>query len=195
MATSIPRGEYVPTADQRCVMRASWTDYEALDAMRGESARPRITYLDGAVELMSPSTDHEQIKSQLGALLESYCNAQRIKIKPVGSWTIKDRTVDAALEPDECYWIGSAPKARPDLAIEVVWTSGGLDKLEVYRRLAVAEVWFWIDRVISVHVLGPEGYEARVRSEQFPRLDLAVFAELAVLADFNEAIDRARALP
>jgi hypothetical protein len=25
----------------------------------------------------------------------------------------------------------------------VIWTSGGIDKLEVYRRLRVREVWIW----------------------------------------------------
>jgi hypothetical protein len=32
------------------------------------------------------------------------------------------------------------PPQVPDIAIEVVWTSGGIDKLEVYRGLDVPEV-------------------------------------------------------
>ena len=66
---------------------------------------------------------------------------------------------EAGCEADECYIFGPRPrdKARPDLAIEVVWTSGGLDKLEVYRRLEVGEVWFWKDGVIAVHVLDRDG--------------------------------------
>jgi Uma2 family endonuclease len=43
---------------------------------------------------------------------------------------------------DECYGIGEA-KNIPDLAIEVTVTSGSIDKLEIYRRLGVSEVWFW----------------------------------------------------
>jgi hypothetical protein len=31
----------------------------------------------------------------------------------------------------------------PDVAIEVIWTRGGLDKLDVYRGLGVPEVWTW----------------------------------------------------
>jgi len=27
---------------------------------------------------------------------------------------------------------------RPNLAIEVIWTSGGINKLEIYKRLGVA---------------------------------------------------------
>jgi len=44
------------------------------------------------------------------------------------------------LEPDECYLVGDQDKSAPDLAIEVIGTSGGIDKLEIYRRLDVGEV-------------------------------------------------------
>jgi len=39
---------------------------------------------------------------------------------------------------------------------EVVWTSGGIDKLEIYRRLGVGEVWRWKDSRIEIHVLQGE---------------------------------------
>jgi Uma2 family endonuclease len=48
---------------------------------------------------------------------------------------------------------------RPDLAIEVIWTSGGLDKREIYRALGVREVWFWRKGRLTVHALRPAGYE------------------------------------
>jgi Uma2 family endonuclease len=190
----IPRGEFVATADQRCVMRATWTDYEALNAMRGEHARPRITYLDGAVELMSPSNDHERIKSHLGHLIEAFCIARKIGIQAVGSWTLKSKLRDAGAEPDECYIFGPDRKPLPDLAIEVSWTSGGLDKLEVYRRLGVGEVWYWRDDHFTVHLLGRDGYGTRDRSECLPDLDLELLASLLELPMLNEAVERMQAL-
>jgi Uma2 family endonuclease len=58
------------------------------------------------------------------------------------------------LTRDECYIVGpDQNKEVPDLALEVVWTSGGLDKLEIYRRLGVGEVWIWKDGRITVHAL------------------------------------------
>ena len=192
--SGIPRGELVATADQRCVMRATWTDYEALDAMRGEHARPRITYLDGAVELMSPSNDHEKLKSNIGRLVDAFCFSRRIIIQPAGSWTLKSETSKAAAEPDECYVFGSDHKALPDLAIEVVWTSGGLDKLEVYRRLGVGEVWYWKDDRLTVHVLGAAGYELRDRSQCLPGIDLELLVSLLDLPTLNEAVERMQAL-
>jgi hypothetical protein len=35
----------------------------------------------------------------------------------------------------------------------VIWTHGGLDKLEIYRGLGVREVWFWPEGRIEVHSL------------------------------------------
>jgi len=65
-----------------------------------------------------------------------------------------------------------SPRAGPDLIIEVVWTRGGLDKLEIYRRLGIAEVWSWKRDEISVHVLVEGQYETRTRSAFLPELDL-----------------------
>jgi Uma2 family endonuclease len=77
------------------------------------------------------------------------------------------------VEPDECYIVGAdQSRERPDLAIEVVWTSGGIDKLEIYARLGVGEVWFWKDGRIEVHVLRGGRYESARRSDLFPGLDV-----------------------
>lgn len=51
----------------------SWDDYERLLVMRGDHSAPRIAYLDGEVEIMSPSQTHESIKSVIGRLVETYC--------------------------------------------------------------------------------------------------------------------------
>ncbi len=43
----------------------SWDDYERLLDMRGDHSAPRMAYLEGVVEIMSPSRTHEAIKSFL----------------------------------------------------------------------------------------------------------------------------------
>jgi Uma2 family endonuclease len=58
------------------------------------------------------------------------------------------------------------------LAIEVVWTSGGLRKLDIYLKLGVKEVWFWRRGQITVHVLGDDGYAERASSVALPGIDL-----------------------
>lgn len=188
-------GDYVPTADHRIIMsNRSWTDFESLLAIRGERSAPRMAYLDGVVEIMSPSRDHERIKSMLGRAVEAYCLERGIDISPFGSWLVEQRVKEAGAEPDECYIFGGDPKAKswPDLVIEVVWTSGGIGKLEIYRRLGIREVWFWEDSSISVHVLVGSSYEARTRSECLPDLDLSFLCELADLDTLGQIHDAVR---
>jgi Uma2 family endonuclease len=171
---TIPAGEYVPTADQRVVMHGvPWSHYEALVALRGEAASPRIAFLEGALELMTPSKDHERNKSCLGCLIEAYALERGIDLSPYGSWTLKSAPRQSGAEPDECYIVGpDQSRERPDLAIEVVWTSGGIDKLEVYARLGIGEVWFLKEGRIEVHVLRGDVYERASCSALFADLDL-----------------------
>jgi Uma2 family endonuclease len=188
---STPPGEYVPTADQRIVMRGlDWAGFQTLLTLRGERAIPRMAYLDGVVELMGPSRGHEGRKSNLGRLVEAYCLRRDLPISPYGSWHLEDETDEAGAEPDECYVFGPDPRSkdRPDLVIEVVWTRGGINKLEIYRRLGIAEVWFWMDDRISVHVLGLNGYQVSARSVCLPDLDLPLVCEHLVVEPLNEAV-------
>ncbi len=174
--------------DQRVYLHGvSWDDYERLLDMRGESSGVRITFLEGEVELMSPSRSHERIKKTLARLVEAYAEERGLALNGCGSWTIKERREDRGAEPDECYVLGVHEPERPDLAIEVVWTSGGLDKLEVYRGLGVREVWTWIDGRIVVHELEGERYVERARSALLPGLDLARVASLAARPDQTQA--------
>jgi Uma2 family endonuclease len=62
------------------------------------------------------------------------------RVLAYGAWTLKSPPNQSGLEPDECYLVGDQDKPTPDLAIEVVWTSGGIDKLEIYGRLGIGEV-------------------------------------------------------
>ncbi|MGB5695810.1 MAG: Uma2 family endonuclease, partial [Polyangiales bacterium] len=93
--------ELLPTPDQRIVMnRVPWSHYEVQLALRGESSVPRISYLGGAMELMSPSREHERIKSYIGCLIEAYALERGIDLSPYGQWTLKNAPKEAGLEPD-----------------------------------------------------------------------------------------------
>jgi Uma2 family endonuclease len=150
----------------------SWADYERLLAMRGDHSAPRIAYLEGAVEIMSPSQTHEGIKSVIGRLVEAYCVEQGIEFSTYGSWTLKDESRQRGAEPDECYIFGTEDAERPHLAIEVVWTAGRIDKLDIYRRLGVTEVWYWRKGKIQPYSLRDERYEPVAQSKVLPGIDL-----------------------
>ncbi|MEM9492068.1 MAG: Uma2 family endonuclease [Myxococcota bacterium] len=160
--------------DHRVVLHGvPWEVYEQLVQARGESAVPRISYCEGVLELMSPSTHHERIKTMLARLLELYALARGIDLYGIGSWTLRKKLEQRGLEPDECYSLGiELPEVRPDLAIEVVWTSGGIRKLDIYRKLEVPEVWIWQDGTIAVHGLRGAQYIELPRSELLPGFDI-----------------------
>ena len=124
--------------DQRVTLYdVSWADFELILQIRGDRGGVRLTYLNGALELMSPSVDHEGIKTIIGRLLEAYAEERGLPFNGFGSWTLRNAPRARALEPDECYALSLGRPTRPDLAVEVIWTSGGIDKLEVYRGLGV----------------------------------------------------------
>ncbi len=179
-----------PHEDHRVVLRGvTWADYQRLLEVRGDRSAPRITYLEGVVEIMSPSRSHESIKSILGRLVEVFCLEVGIEFDTYGSWTLEDKEAERGAEPDECYVFGDAPDPdRPDLAIEVVWTSGRIDKLEVYRKLGVKEVWYWRKGEIHPYVLRAGQYKRVARSKALPTLDLVELASFVEHGSTSRAI-------
>lgn len=166
----------------------SWGDYERLLEMRGDCSAPRMNYLEGEVEIMSPSRTHEGIKSTIGRLVETYCLERDILFGTYGSWTLKSADRTRGAEPDECWIFGTAPADRPHLAIEVVWTSGRIDKLEIYRKLGVAEIWYWRQGKIQPYGLRGERYIPLSASEVLPGLDLDVLTSFIDRPSTSEAI-------
>lgn len=175
----------------------SWPIYETLLAKLEDNSHYRVTYLDGVLEIVSPSARHEKLKKRLATLLEFYLTRKRIKHTPMGSPTVRNRLKRAGAEPDECYCIGEE-KNIPDLAIEVIITSGSINKLETYRRLGVAEVWFWESNRLKLYHLREEtpsvfletyGYEQIVLSEFLPELSISLLEQCTLVSDQIQAID------
>lgn len=106
----------------------------------------------------------------------------RFRYFPLGSTTFRKQAKSGGTEPDESYCIGTE-KYFPDLAIEVVLTSGGIDKLEVYKRLGVKEVWFFKNNQFEVYVLLGESYEQVAQTELMPGLDLKILAQYVAASD------------
>jgi Uma2 family endonuclease len=161
------------STDHFVYLHGQWEDYERLLAMRGESAVPRITYLEGLIELMSPSQYHELDKKRLARLLEASAEEAGVDLEGYGSWTLKKKRAKRGAEADECYTVNRravSDRDRPDIAIEVIWTSGGIDKLEVYRKLGVREVWYYERGTLRFFALRGERYVEIPQSGFLPQL-------------------------
>ncbi len=173
-AGRISSHDEVASDDHIVLLRdAAWSDYQRVLELRGDRPVPRLAYLEGVLQLLRPSREHEAVKSLIGQLVDVWCLENGVEFSAFGSWTLESKEADRGVEPDECYVFGAVSTAeRPDLAIEVIWTSGGLDKREIYRKLGVREVWFWRRGRLTVHALQGEAYEEIAGSEVLQGIDL-----------------------
>lgn len=85
-------------------------------------------------ELDRSLEDFEDFKVTIRRSLEAYMEEADIRFYGRGGPTLGTKELKARNEPDESYNIDSK-KPYPDLVIEVTVTSGGVDKLEAYRRM------------------------------------------------------------
>ena len=193
--------------ERRSISNVSWAQYEALLADLEDTSHYRVSYLEGVLEIVSPSRRHESGKTRIGDLLLIYFVETDTEYFPTGSTTFRKQERQAGTEPDESYCIGS-DKEFPDLAIEVIVTSGGINRLELYRRLGVREVWFWQNNQFSMYHLREEvpvqfaqsfGYEAISHSEILPDLDMNLLAAcvrnpnpLAAAKEFRQGVREQR---
>lgn len=181
----MPRAREVDSElDQTVVLRGlSWEQYDAIDSARGpDVSQPRLAYLDGALEIMTTGRLHEYRKKMIARLVEAYAEEAGVELSGFGNETYRRRPKAAGLEPDECYCIDEE-KEFPDLAIEVVQSSDGIDKLEIYRRLGVREVWFFVDGAFQVFRLRGDSYRRTARSLALRGIDLKEVARIVLTID------------
>ena len=173
---AVARREDLIDEDQRVILCGMpWHTFEAMLALRGDASGVRMYYLDGEIELVSPTRMHEDRKKTFARLLELWALEAEVDLNGLGSWTLKREMKDAGAEPDECYILGS-PDARdvPDIAIEVEWSrKTGLPKEEIYLRLGVRELWtLKADGSLLVRVTENGQWVTTTQSRLLPQLDL-----------------------
>ena len=164
----------------------SWQEFEVLENLLATGGF-RVTFLDGWIELMTVGEPHELIKKSLAILLEAYFIIQGIEFIPVGSATRRGEEKGTSFEPDESYYLGEK-KANPDLAIEVILTSGSLEKLEKYRRFEIPEVWLWENNQLQVYAFISSEYHLVPRSQLLPDLDIDLLVSCVQMPSRLEAM-------
>jgi Uma2 family endonuclease len=178
-----------PIAEQRVVLDGiSWQQYGILLATLGNDfPNLRLSYLEGTLEIMTTSPEHEELKTIIAMLIEAYFLETRTRFHGIGSATFRKVAKQRGLEPDECYCL-EQKKEFPDIAIEVFLSSGTVDKLEIYRGLGVTEVWFWENQQFSIYHLRSGKYDRVVSSELLPNLDFALLSSYVRPVDQFDAV-------
>jgi Uma2 family endonuclease len=171
------------------LLSVTWKDYVLMrDLLDGPSVR--MTYLQGVLELMSPSPTHELWKKNIARLVELFAHLRRIDLRGYGSTTFQREAKERGAEPDECYLVGKKLADFPEIVVEVVYTAPLVDKLDVYLGFGVPEVWVFRDGAFTIHVLDAMGrrYDVRPSSERLPGLDFGTVARYALREDTPQAL-------
>ena len=167
----------------------SWNRYLAFDKALGDNRPgPRFYYLDEELEIMTTSNEHERIKKWVGGFMDIYFDETETEVMPRGQATMRLEMKQAGAEPDESWCIGEEKKF-PDIVLEIALSSGGIRKLELYRRFKVPEVWFWRRNKLEIHALLKDGsgYEPARKSRVLPRLDSALLVRCTGIESWLEA--------
>ena len=169
----------------------TWREFKAVEQLL-ERPGYRLSFLDGVLEIRRmPGEPHEIVKARIGALVELYLLMAGFDFTPTGSMTLESETGKVKREADKSYKL--APGRRlPDLAIEVVFSSGGINQLEAYKRLKIKEVWFWEDGLLEVYHLRGEGntlyYEKVSSSEEVKGIDLDLLLRCINMVNHVDAV-------
>jgi Uma2 family endonuclease len=170
-------------AEQKITLHnASWETYERLIRERGESRVPRFAYDRGELEIISPSAEHESAAYFLELLVALFAEETGINAYGVGSTTFKREDLERGFEPDACFYVQNEERIRgkpridldvdppPDLVIEIDITSPSLNKLSIYARMGVPEIWRHDGGRVSIFVLREGEYAVVAESAVLPPL-------------------------
>lgn len=171
--------------DQRIILkRVSWKTYESLLSDHLDRSVPRLAYDQGVLEIVSPSRRHEETNRTLGHLIEVVAEELSTDLLNVGSMTFKRKDLQQGFEPDTSFYIQHEPEMfgmaeidaatdpPPDLVIEIDVTSPSLNKLPIYARMRVPEIWRYREQTDDVVVLRLQNdtYQEVTQSETLPPL-------------------------
>jgi Uma2 family endonuclease len=170
-------------AEQKVTLHnASWETYERLIRERGESRVPRFAYDRGELEIISPSAEHESAAYFLKLLVALFAEETGVNAYGVGSTTFKREDLERGFEPDACFYVQNEERIRgkpridldvdppPDLVIEIGITSPSLNKISIYARMGVPEIWRHDGGRVSIFVLREGEYAVVAESAVLPPL-------------------------
>jgi Uma2 family endonuclease len=142
--------------EQPCVLLEgiTWETFERMLHELGDNRGTRLAYDNGQLEIMSPSSSHEELKELLSDIAHNLLRALRVDFAKMGSTTFKRRELRRGFEPDQCFYIQRYEAIRerrgdldlaqdpaPDLVIEIDITPRSLSKLPIYAALGGREIW------------------------------------------------------
>ncbi len=181
--------ERLPTDSTLILRGISWDDYEELLAAVGEAPGLRISYDQGTMQIMTPSSEHESYVRLIERLVDRVSSKLRIKVLSFGSATMKHSRWRKGSEPDGCFYVQSASRIGnrvlldftndppPDIVVEIDINHDSLSKFPIYAALGVSEIWRYDGQALAIYLLEQNQYITSEASLALPMLTSAVLTE------------------
>ena len=185
-----------------------WKTYIGLLKSFGDRPGLRMTYDRGELEIMTVTFEHENFAEFLGLMVFILTEELSLPICNGGSVTLKRKIMKRGLEPDKCFWIANEVKIRgikridlrkhppPDLALEIDVTRKSLNRMSIYAKLRIPEVWRLAKNTLTFYALQANGTYAEIpNSLSFPQVkpdDLLRFLALCSSTEHNAIVAQFR---
>ena len=187
---------YLNLGSKISIPNLSWLEFENILEELGEKRNLRLAYSQQCLEIMSPLPEHERVKILISDLVKIILKVQKKPWEALGSTTFKNKTMEAGIEPDECFYIKNhqavigknrldlSQDPPPDLAIESDLTS--LTEITAYQKLKVPELWVYHQGKLTIYILQEKEYKKSSISLNFP--------DVKIIESIPKLIERANLL-
>ncbi|NCJ08337.1 Uma2 family endonuclease [Synechococcales cyanobacterium C] len=167
-----------------------WPEFEAILSELGNHRGTRIAYDHGWLAIMTPLPEHEYLKQSLSIAIEDIAEVLNLDYESYGSATWRQQAQQVGVEPDNCFYVQNAARIRgqltidlaqdppPDLALEIDLTHKSLNRLPIYARLGVPEIWCYDSGRLSIYQLQVGQYVEAEQSQVFPALAIRTLPQL-----------------
>jgi hypothetical protein len=161
-----------------------WEIYDRLSDAVGEGSQVRMIYDGKDLEIMTTSDIHDHFRSVLGLFVHELATALDIPMAGSGQTTWKRPELARGLEADDSFYfrpekfpiLAAARKRRsmniadypnPDMAFEVDISPPAVDREDIYRKLQVAEIWYFDGEDVTIEQLGEDGTYSVANQSRF----------------------------
>jgi Uma2 family endonuclease len=171
-----------PIGEKRSVLRGlSWEAYLQLMDELPQSRAARLTYDNGILEITVPLEIHEFSGRLIERFITTLIELMELRIKTMGSTTMKYPKLRKGAEPDNAYYIQNQPLVKgrdvdfsqdppPDLVVEIDITHTDIEKNAFYSSLGVPEFWRFNGKVWQIYQLCDRVYVEVEASPTFPKV-------------------------
>src|SRR5207245_11177543 len=101
-----------PSTDRVILRNISWETYERLLKDLENSSSPRLAYVEGVLEIMSPHLEHEGANNALATIVEVTLEELDLDFENAGSTTFIREDLERRFEPDSSFCIQNVDRIR-----------------------------------------------------------------------------------